>query len=393
MSNAILIRVGDGVTNEWVLSPSNTGLQTVTVDGYPVMYSQPSWNKVLLASAPAMGAQVAFTFTWSNEGSSTGQVPTVDLTDVEYRISTIEGKLLRPLPNSSVVHSVPWTYSSFTYVEDFGKTDAYPGEPRFVHFIPEDLVSGFEHLTVILKNDQNYPFMLDNSVCVALPDNFDGGITFVSDLFAPVNIVTKGVIAPSDIFAVDAKYQGFAQAAPYAVTNMRYKGGLYSNGATLYQFQGPQIVLPGSVAVPYTPLSLFYSGAIVNNAILGRIITPAGRIRLSRLHTSSSTNHSHDLEVRLRVFYMNTAAGSFYQQALYKSILRAGTKFNHGAWTDLSGNPVGDSDSFVTTEGGYVQIECVYVGTTSPTTQAKEVSVELQAAPSAGTVFPVATMG
>lgn len=63
MSDDTLIRVGDGVTQEWTLSPSNTGLTSVTVDGIPAGYTRPTWNTVRLSNPPADGAKVAFTFT------------------------------------------------------------------------------------------------------------------------------------------------------------------------------------------------------------------------------------------------------------------------------------------------------------------------------------------
>lgn len=86
MADDTLIRIGDGVTKEWVLSPSNTGLTAVTVDGSPVMYSQPAWNKVRLTSAPAAGAQVAFTFA---ETAGSGAAA-VDLTPVSAALANLQ---------------------------------------------------------------------------------------------------------------------------------------------------------------------------------------------------------------------------------------------------------------------------------------------------------------
>lgn len=63
MADDTLIRVGDGATQEWVLSTSNTGLTGVTVNGLNVSYTQPAWNKVKLAVVPAYGAIVKFAYT------------------------------------------------------------------------------------------------------------------------------------------------------------------------------------------------------------------------------------------------------------------------------------------------------------------------------------------
>lgn len=87
MADDTLIRIGDGVTQEWVLSPSNTGLTAVTVDGAPVMYSQPAWNKVRLTSAPAAGAKVAFTFI---ETVGAGGAAQVDLTPVSAALANLQ---------------------------------------------------------------------------------------------------------------------------------------------------------------------------------------------------------------------------------------------------------------------------------------------------------------
>ena len=90
MADDTLIRIGDGVTQEWVLSPSNTGLTAVTVDGAPVMYSQPAWNKVRLTSAPAAGAKVAFTFTETVGASGAGGAAQVDLTPVSAALANLQ---------------------------------------------------------------------------------------------------------------------------------------------------------------------------------------------------------------------------------------------------------------------------------------------------------------
>ena len=86
MADDTLIRIGDGVTKEWVLSPSNTGLTAVTVDGTPVMYSQPAWNKVRLTSAPVAGSKVAFTFA-ETAGSGAAQV---DLTPIAAALANLQ---------------------------------------------------------------------------------------------------------------------------------------------------------------------------------------------------------------------------------------------------------------------------------------------------------------
>ena len=86
MSDDILIRIGDGVTQEWVLSPSNTGVTGVTVDGFPVAYTQPVWNKVRLASVPAKDARIAFSFTETAPGGAAQ----VDLTPIAAAISNLQ---------------------------------------------------------------------------------------------------------------------------------------------------------------------------------------------------------------------------------------------------------------------------------------------------------------
>lgn len=88
MSDDILIRVGDGVTREWVLSPSNTSLTAVQVDGVAVAYTRPTWNKVRLTAIPAAGAQVSFVFMGSS--SAENAPPPVDLTPVLQAIEALQ---------------------------------------------------------------------------------------------------------------------------------------------------------------------------------------------------------------------------------------------------------------------------------------------------------------
>lgn len=90
MADDILIRIGDGVTQEWVLSPSNTGLVSVKVDGVAVAYTQPTWNKVRLAVAPVAGAKVSFTFTETVPGGAPGGSVSVDLTPISQAIAGVQ---------------------------------------------------------------------------------------------------------------------------------------------------------------------------------------------------------------------------------------------------------------------------------------------------------------
>ena len=62
MSNDILQLVGDGVTREFVVSPSHTSVEAVYVNGVSVPFNQPAWNKVRLSVAPAAGAVVLIAF-------------------------------------------------------------------------------------------------------------------------------------------------------------------------------------------------------------------------------------------------------------------------------------------------------------------------------------------
>ena len=85
MANDVLIRVGDGVTNEWVMSPSNTGITGVFVDGVPVGFTQPTWNKVKLDVTPAKGAEVQINFTGLEGGGAQ-----VDLTPIAAALANLQ---------------------------------------------------------------------------------------------------------------------------------------------------------------------------------------------------------------------------------------------------------------------------------------------------------------
>ena len=88
MSNDTLIRVGDGVTNEWVMSPANSGITNVSVDGVPVEFTQPSWNKVKLSITPAKGAEIQIDFQGLDGGDSAAAQ--VDLTPIASAIANLQ---------------------------------------------------------------------------------------------------------------------------------------------------------------------------------------------------------------------------------------------------------------------------------------------------------------
>lgn len=175
MSDDTLIRVGDGVTNEWTLSPSNTKLTAVTVNGVAAAYTRPTWNTVRLAYAPAPGAQVAFTFT--------GTVARSGGADGTNRVYQFNGT-----SSDYVMHRQPLFEGD--------------GDQDMALFELAGAAVG-DAVTVILESSPNVP----GTLVLVLPETYDvGTVRVVNTSGMGVWLVTKN--------SLGQPFQGFIARAP-----------------------------------------------------------------------------------------------------------------------------------------------------------------------------------
>lgn len=81
MTYKLISVVGDGVTREWTLDNELVDGYSVLVDGAVVVFTQPAWNRVKMASAPAAGSNVTFKvkeLASTDASGSTGGTGSVD---------------------------------------------------------------------------------------------------------------------------------------------------------------------------------------------------------------------------------------------------------------------------------------------------------------------------
>lgn len=92
MTSTYVAFLGDGITREWDLGVPASQVDTLTIGGVPTTFTNPTWSRFRVATAPAAGAKVIFTMkatATSQDGGSTSEPVVQDNTEVLAAISAL----------------------------------------------------------------------------------------------------------------------------------------------------------------------------------------------------------------------------------------------------------------------------------------------------------------
>lgn len=352
MINDTLVRKGDGVTQTWVLSPANTELVSVKVDGVSVAYTRPTWNTVRLQAAPALDSEVAFDFT--------GAVAPNAVTALESRVATLE--LMQGTGGDNELELEMVTLSPSSVIEE-----TYPMDPDFPEAGTESLfiynvnniAPTVRKLLIHVYAEEDYA--PPGTVIIRLPVGFSGVVSVANMTHFAVDLYNQaGIDSRKDPYATPVNYTVNSWVPADTFITFIYRD---APDGELTSFQRSAYIY-----TPETNNVTFVSGNAANASThFQRIGT--GRTKLHGVYVEGNAP-SHAMTVTAYLESINTSSGGFYNIAQYTCTIQAG--YRSSGFQFVSGSQP-DSDGFTTLTAGRVRYVISYAS--APTTPASDVQL------------------